>query len=237
MASDRHPAGQGTRPATGPVPRPARDGTRASLANIRPDHQTNSDQADTIHALRALARRHRNLDQKITDIEARIAVRATTTNPALLAMKGVGPVLGAQVLTLPTTTPTDSAARPPSLTPVRHHPIPVRARDAPTDTVYLRGEDRQANAALYHIAKIRLSFDPVTRAYQHHHLAKGWTTKAVFRALKRAAAQPRTRRQIPRLVQHRLTPNRSIRPPGGVPVCCQGRDPQPSCRLLRSARG
>ena len=51
------------------------------------------------------------------------------------------------------------------------------------------GGDRQANAALHHIVKVRLSYDPATRAYRDTHLAKGWTGKAVFRALKRAVAR------------------------------------------------
>ena len=34
-----------------------------------------------------------------------------------------------------------------------------------------------------------MSYDPATRAYRERHLAKGWTLKAVFRALKRAVAR------------------------------------------------
>lgn len=67
-------------------------------------------------------------------------------------------------------------------------PIPVSS--GRTDRHRLsRGGDRQANAALHHIVKVRLSYDPTTRAYRESHLAKGWTIKAVFRALKRAVAR------------------------------------------------
>ena len=34
-----------------------------------------------------------------------------------------------------------------------------------------------------------MSYDPATRAYRDARLAKGWTLKAVFRALKRAVAR------------------------------------------------
>ncbi len=34
-----------------------------------------------------------------------------------------------------------------------------------------------------------MSNDPSTRAYRDSHLAKGWTNKAVYRALKRAVAR------------------------------------------------
>jgi transposase len=49
--------------------------------------------------------------------------------------------------------------------------------------------DRQANAALHHIVKNRMTNDQRTRAYRDAHLAKGWTNKAVHRALKRAVAR------------------------------------------------
>lgn len=67
-------------------------------------------------------------------------------------------------------------------------PIPVSS--GRTDRHRLsRGGDRQANAALHHVVKVRLSTDPRTRAYRDEHLAKGWTSKAVFRALKRAVVR------------------------------------------------
>ena len=34
-----------------------------------------------------------------------------------------------------------------------------------------------------------MSYDPATRAYRDAHLTKGWTLKAVCRALKRAVAR------------------------------------------------
>jgi len=71
---------------------------------------------------------------------------------------------------------------------VRYGSIPVRS--GRTDRHRLsRGGDRQANAALHHIVKNRMSNDPSTRAYRDSHLAKGWTNKAVYRALKRAVAR------------------------------------------------
>ena len=42
---------------------------------------------------------------------------------------------------------------------------------------------------MHHIVKNRMSYDKPTRTYRDTHLAKGWTTKAVYRALKRAVAR------------------------------------------------
>lgn len=70
----------------------------ASLTNTRPNQQTTPDLADTVHVLRARARPHRDLGREIADIEARMAARVTAANPALLAMKGIGPVISAQLL-------------------------------------------------------------------------------------------------------------------------------------------
>lgn len=69
-----------------------------ALAAVRPEQHADPDLADTFHALRSLARRHRTLGAEITDIEAHMKARTFTANPALMTVKGVGPVVGAQLL-------------------------------------------------------------------------------------------------------------------------------------------
>jgi transposase len=160
----------------------------ATLAGSRPDLVRDPDEADTLHALRSLARRHRQLGEEIAQLQQRMLARAATANPALLAIKGVGPVVGAQLLL----TAGDNPARLQSSTSFAAlcgtAPIPVSS--GRTDRHRLsRGGDRQANAALHHIAKVRMSYDPVTKSYRDAHLSKGWTINAVFRALKRAIAR------------------------------------------------
>lgn len=67
-------------------------------------------------------------------------------------------------------------------------PIPVNS--GRTDRHRLsRGGDRQANAALHHIVKNRMTHDPVTKAFRDSRIAKGWTVAATYRALKRAVAR------------------------------------------------
>ena len=60
----------------------------AVLASTRPDQVHDLGQADTLHALRSLARRHRHLGEEIGELEQRMLTRATTANPGLLAIKG-----------------------------------------------------------------------------------------------------------------------------------------------------
>ena len=160
----------------------------AALAATRPDQFQDPDEADTIAALRSLARRHQHLGEEIADLEARMLTRATRANPALMAIKGIGAVVGAQLLI----TAGDNLDRLRSSASFAAlcgtAPIPVSS--GRTDRHRLsRGGDRHANAALHHIVKNRMTNDPTTRAYREEHVTKGWTTKAVYRALKRAVAR------------------------------------------------
>jgi transposase len=160
----------------------------ATLANSRPDQLADPDIADVVYALRVLARRHRELTQEIATLEARMLARATTANPALMSIKGVGAVIGAQLLITAGDNPDRLRSEASFAALCGTAPIPVSS--GRTDRHRLsRGGDRQANAALHHIVKVRLSYDRATQTYRDTHLAKGWTIKAVFRALKRAIAR------------------------------------------------
>jgi transposase len=160
----------------------------AALASTRPDQIHDNGEADTMHALRSLARRHRTLGEEITDLEQRMHARAASANPALLTIPGIGPVIGAQLLITAGDNPARLRSSASFAALCGTAPIPVSS--GRTDRHRLsRGGDRQANAALHHIVKVRMSYDPATRAYRDTHLDKGWTLKAVFRALKRAVAR------------------------------------------------
>lgn len=159
-----------------------------ALVGTRPDQNNDPNLADTLHSLRSLARRHRALGEEITDIEARMRARAIAANPALMTLKGVGPVVGTQLLITAGDNPDRLRSSASFAALCGTAPIPVSS--GRTDRHRLsRGGDRQANTALHHIVKVRLSCDPATRAYRDARLAKGWTSKAVFRALKRAVAR------------------------------------------------
>lgn len=159
-----------------------------ALASSRPDRKRNTDDRDLVHALRSLARRHQALGEEISDLEQRMRARATAANPALMGLNGVGPVVGAQLLITAGDNPDRLRSSASFAALCGTAPIPVSS--GRTDRHRLsRGGDRQANAALHHIVKVRLSHDPATQAYREAHLVKGWTNAAVFRALKRAVAR------------------------------------------------
>lgn len=152
-----------------------------------------------MHALRALARYHRNLGQKITDIKAWMAARATTTNPALLAMKGVGPVIGAQLLITASSNPD----RLRSISLLTAPPPSQSARNAPTNTVYPKAGDRQANrrAAPQHQGQ--------TPHLAQHHSTPNRTIRHASFVIHAPTGTPREYRF------HRDTPTRTRRR-GGV---------------------
>lgn len=140
-----------------------------TLVNSRPDQLRDTGEADDLHALRSLARRHRDLGQEITDLEQRMLARATAANPALMAVKGVGPVIGAQLLITAGDNPDRLLSSAAFAALCGTAPIPVSS--GRTDRHRLsRGGDRQANTALHHIVKNRMTNDQRTTAYRDTHL-------------------------------------------------------------------
>jgi len=159
----------------------------AALANTRPSQVTDPGDADTLFALRSLARRHRDVTEKITVLEERMRARATAANAALLAIKGVGAVVGAQLLITAGDNPDRLRSSASFAALCGTAPIPVSSGRIDRHRLS-RGGDRQADAALHHIVKNRMTNDERTRTYRDAHLAKGWTKSAVYQALKRAVA-------------------------------------------------
>lgn len=161
-------------------------GLTVTLANSRPAQLTDPDRGDVIYPLRILARRPRDLTEEIAGLEARRLARAIAANPALMSIKGVDAVVGAQLLIPAGDNPDRLRSEASFAALCGTAPIPVSS--GRTDRHRLsRGGDRQANAALHHIVKVRLSYDPATQAYRDAHLAKRWTMKVVLRALKHAS--------------------------------------------------
>lgn len=160
----------------------------AVLSQARPGQYPDPDLADTMLALRSLARRHRALTAEISLLQERIRARATTANPGLMSVKGVGAVVGAQLLITAGDNPDRLRSSASFAALCGTAPIPASSGRT-TKHRLCRGGDRQANNALYHIVNVRMACDPVTRAYRDAHIARGWTNRQVYRALKRAVAR------------------------------------------------
>ncbi|MFB9730816.1 IS110 family transposase [Ornithinimicrobium kibberense] len=160
----------------------------ATLIHCRPAQVADADHADILYSLRTLARRHRDLTTEIAELTERIGSRAAAANPALLAIKGVGPVIGAQLLLTAGDNPERLRSAPSFAALCGTAPVPVSS--GRTDRHRLsRGGDRAANSALHLIVNNRMSNDARTRTYRDTHLAQNWTKKDVYRSLKRAVAR------------------------------------------------
>lgn len=136
------------------APAPLRDRlrglTRTALLSVlvaaRPSQTTDPDDADILFALQSLARRHRDLAEQVAALQERLQAQAATANPALLAIKGVGPVVAAQLLITAGDNPDRLRSSASFAALCGTAPIPVSS--GRTDRYRLsRGGDRAANAA------------------------------------------------------------------------------------------
>ena len=135
-------------------------------------------------ALKALAERARFLETQTTTLDEHINTLLPQINPALLAIKGVGP---------------DTAAR--LLITAGQHPerihseaafaklcgtAPLQACSGETTRHRINhGGDRQANAALWLIVRCRMSYDTRTKTYIQQRTSQGKNKKEIMRCLKR----------------------------------------------------
>ncbi|MFD3553432.1 IS110 family transposase [Streptomyces goshikiensis] len=157
-----------------------------SLARLRPAGE--SIHVAVLTALKSLARRVKELTAEHEALSQALDSEASAHNPGLRAAYGVGPDTAAQLLVTAGGNPERmrSEASFAALCGV----APVPASSGRTNRHRLsRGGDRDANAALYRIALVRLSSDSRTRAYAARQTAAGRTKREIIRLLKRAIAR------------------------------------------------
>jgi len=144
--------------------------------------------AATKHTLRVLAQRVHTLDEEITQLDDDLTMLVAETAPALVATYGVGPDVAGQILV----TVGDNPERLHSSAAFAHlcGVAPIPASSGKTNRHRLnRGGDRQANAALYRIAMVRLRYDTRTQTYRDRLAAEQKTNKEILRCIKRAIAR------------------------------------------------
>ncbi|MFJ9588057.1 IS110 family RNA-guided transposase [Streptomyces acidicola] len=157
-----------------------------ALARLRPT-------GDTLHttvltALKSLARRVRELTAEHEVLTRALDNEASARNPGLRAAYGVGPDTAAQLLVTAGGNP--ERMRTEASFAALCGVAPVPASSGRTNRHRLsRGGDRNANAALYRVALVRMSSDSRTRAYAARQTAAGRTKKEIIRLLKRAIAR------------------------------------------------
>jgi transposase len=144
--------------------------------------------AITRFSLRELAHRVAHLDAELEQTKRRIDRLTTALAPQLLAIHGVGPDVASTLLV----TAGDNPDR------MRHEKSfaslcgtsPLQASSGKRTRHRLnRGGDRQANAALWRIAIVRMGTDPRTRDYVSRRVAEGKNKPEIIRCLKRYIAR------------------------------------------------
>lgn len=121
--------------------------------------------------------------------ENRTALKEHTSElaPALLELKGVGPVTAAVFLTAyshPGRVRNEAAFA--ALAGAA--PIPASSGNTTRHRLNRHG-DRRLNSALDVVARVRLSRDPATRAYRERRMAEGKTAREIRRLIKRYIAR------------------------------------------------
>jgi transposase len=175
----------------------------AACATLRPGPIT-STTAATKATMRILARRWRQLQAELTQLDAQLQELVSAVAPTLVALPGVGSTPPASCWSPPATTP--AAARRGRLRPpVRRLPDPGvlgSHRSPPAES----GGDPHANNALWRIALVRMRCHPPTRAYVERRTNQGLSKLDIMGCLKR---------YIAREVYHHLTD-----PPTITPATC-----------------
>lgn len=140
-----------------------------------------------LRVLKALAARIRFLEAEAAAHEKAILALVRSWRPDLLALRGVGPIVAAAVLTAwshPGRCRDDAAFA------MLAGAAPIPASSGKTVRYRLnRSGDRQLNRALHTIAITRLKTDPDTRAYADRRRAQGKTDREIKRCLKRYIAR------------------------------------------------
>lgn len=156
-------------------------------AGLRP---AGSDLTSTLkRALRALARRHKDLSAEIKAHTTELTELITLVAPALLSEHGVGPDCAAALLITAGDNPHRLRNEAAFAALCGTSPIPASSGQRHRHRLN-RGGDRQANAALHRVVISRLANHPPTRAYMSAHVAPNGANKMhTIRCLKRYLAR------------------------------------------------
>jgi transposase len=162
-------------------------GQVAACATLAVQPQQPVEHRMTAWALRSTARRVQALTAEAADLEAELARLVAQVAPALLALRGVGPVNAAQVLCAWSH---PGRLRSEAAFAMLAGVAPLEASSGRVVRHRLnRSGDRQLNRALHTIVLVRLRDDPQTRAYAKRRTAEGKSAREVRRCLKRAVAR------------------------------------------------
>ncbi len=159
-----------------------------TCAAFRVSNEDDDLAAVTRFGLRELAQRALYLAERLAQVKLRLKRITEQAAPALTNLKGVGPDVASTLLLT-------AGDNPERLVNERSFASlcgvsPVQASSGKVQRHRLnRGGDRQANAALWRIALVRLNCDPRTKAYLAKRTADGKSKAESIRCLKRYIAR------------------------------------------------
>ena len=170
-----------------------RDLPRRELLATRAAFRINADDDSlagiTRLTLRELAARVAFLDAQIKSTVVRLRRITTELAPELVAMRGVGPDTASTLLLTAGDNPDRLRSERSFASLTGSCPVPATSGLIQKRYRLNRGGDRQANAALWRIAMVRLSSDPTTREYLARRQTEGKTKVEAMRCLKRYIAR------------------------------------------------
>jgi transposase len=140
-------------------------------------------------ALRELAQRINVLQDQLDRVVTRLARITTATAPELAACKGVGPDTASTLLITAGDNPHRLSSERAFASLCGSSPVPVNSGQTQNRYRLNRGGDRQANAALWRIAIVRMGTDPRTSDYIARRVKEGKTKSEAIRCLKRYIAR------------------------------------------------
>ncbi|MBW8821957.1 MAG: IS110 family transposase [Streptomyces sp.] len=142
----------------------------------------------TRYALRDLAHRVIDLDQRQDAIRTRLHRIAVAVAPELLAIKGIGPDVAATLLLTAGDNPGRLRSERSFAALCGTNPVPASSGKTQRHRLN-RGGDRQANAALWRVALVRLGSDQRSKDYMNKRISEGKSKKEAIRCLKRYIAR------------------------------------------------
>jgi transposase len=140
-------------------------------------------------SMRELAHRIQHLDAQLDTVVRRLHRVTTATAPELVAIQGVGADVASTLLLTAGDNPHRIHRERSFAALCGTSPIPANSGKTQNRHRLNRGGDRQANAALWRIALVRLSHDQRTRDYMARRMSEGKTKAEALRCLKRYIAR------------------------------------------------
>ena len=142
----------------------------------------------TAKAIRTLARRYKQLDAEIHDLDRDLGMLVTAAAPRLLSQPGIGIETAAKLLIVAGDNPHRIATH--AALAALCGASPIEASSGKTRRHRLnRGGDRQGNNALWTIATSRMLHHPETRAYVQRRTSEGLSKKEIRRCIMRHLAR------------------------------------------------